>query len=204
LQKAAQALVERHASLRAGFEHAQLSQPVQIIAAGVRPRWCRLDLSLLDEERRAQRLGEVLAQDRCERFDLASPPLLRFTLIRLGREQHRLVLTSPHILLGGWSAPVPGQGLLTVFAHKGHTAAVPRVTLYRDYLAWVAAQDRAAAISAWVEALSDLPEGSLLAPRGQAGAPHVPQQIILALGEPLTAALNEQARRHGVTVNTLI
>ncbi|HYP63562.1 MAG TPA: condensation domain-containing protein, partial [Acidocella sp.] len=204
LQKAAQAVVERHASLRAGFEHAQLSQPVQIIAAGVRPRWCLLDLSVLDEMRRAQRLGEILGQDRCERFDLASAPLLRFTLIRLGREEHRLVLTSHHILLDGWSAPVLVQELLTVYAHQGNAAVLPRVPRYRDYLAWVAAQDRAAAISAWVEALGDLPEGSLLAPRAQAGAPHVPQQIILTLDEPLTTTLNEQVRRHGVTLSTLI
>ena len=44
------------------------------------------------------------------------------------------------------------------------TAACPRVTPYRDYLAWIAAQDRAAAIAAWREALAGLEEATRLAP----------------------------------------
>ena len=204
LEKAGQALIERHASLRAGFEHAHLLRPVQIIAVGVRPPWRSLDLSLLDDTEREQRLADILVQDRSERFDLASPPLLRFTLIRLCGEDHRLVLTSHHILLDGWSSPILVQELLTLYAHKGNAAALPRVTSYRDYLAWVAAQDRAAAISAWREALAGLQEGTLVAPYKEAGAPRVPQQIVWTLSGPLTTALNEQARRHGLTPNTLI
>ena len=47
--------------------------------------------------------------------------------------------------MDGWSTPVLVQELLTLYAHKGDAAALPRVTPYRDYLRWLAAQDRAAA-----------------------------------------------------------
>ena len=56
--------------------------------------------------------------------------------------------------------------------------ALPRVTPYRDYLAWLAAQDRAAAIAAWREALAGLEEGTRVAPHdprtsaGRARADH--------------------------------
>ena len=49
LQAAARALVQRHASLRAGFRHENLSRPVQIILPRVTVPWRRIDLSLLDD-----------------------------------------------------------------------------------------------------------------------------------------------------------
>ena len=51
----------------------------------VQPPWHSIDLSSLDEPAREQRLAQILAEDRAQRFDLASPPLLRCTLIRLAR-----------------------------------------------------------------------------------------------------------------------
>ncbi|HEV3151778.1 MAG TPA: amino acid adenylation domain-containing protein, partial [Acidobacteriaceae bacterium] len=204
LETAVQALLERHASLRAGFEHANLIRPVQIIAAGVRPPWRSLDLSLLDAAECEERLADILVQDRAARFDLASPPLLRFTLIRLCGEEHRLVLTLHHILMDGWSAPIMVQELLTLYTHRGNAAVLPRVTPYRDYLAWIAAQDPAAAISGWREALAGLQEATRVARHEGASAPLAPQQIKLVLSEPLTAALGAQGRRAGVTLNTVM
>ena len=83
---------------------------------------------------------------------------MRFTLIRLGADRHRLLLTSHHILMDGWSMPVLVRELLTLYAQRGDATALPRVTPYRDYLAWIAAQDRAAAVAAWRAALAGLEE----------------------------------------------
>ena len=146
-----------------------------------------------------------LAEDRGERFDLRSPPLLRFALIRLSAEEHRLVLTNHHILLDGWSMPVLVRELLTLYAQHGDAAGVlPRVTPYRNYLAWLATQDRDAAITAWREALAGLEEGTHLAPRDPARVPIAPEHIVLSLSGSLTAALTQQARRQGLTLNTFI
>ena len=126
LQAAVQALIDRHASLRAGFQHESLSRPVQIIVPHLAAPWHRIDLSLLDAAEREQRLAGILAQDRAERFDLASPPLIRFTLIRLSADEHRLVLTNHHILMDGWSTPVLVQELLDALCAQGgchHPAA---------------------------------------------------------------------------------
>src|SRR5262249_38681069 len=70
LEAAVEALLLRHASLRACFWHAGLSRAVQVIVPTVRVCWRRIDLSLLDEASRAQRLASELGQDRVERFDL--------------------------------------------------------------------------------------------------------------------------------------
>ena len=118
----------------------------------------------MDEATRQERLADVLAQDRAERFDVGSTPLMRFALIRLTAEQHRVVLTHHHLLMDGWSLPVLVGELLRLYAHKGDCAVLPRVTPYRDYLAWIAAQDRAGAISAWQEALAGVEEPTRVAP----------------------------------------
>ena len=204
MQAAVQALIDRHASLRAGFQHESLSRPVQIIVPHLAAPCHRIDLSLLDAAEREQRLAGILAQDRAERFDLASPPLIRFTLIRLSADEHRLVLTNHHILMDGWSTPVLVQELLTLYAHKGDATTLPRATPYRDYLAWLAGQDRAAATAAWQDALAGLEEGTHVSPPDRKRVPVAPEQITLSLSESLTAALTRQARTHGLTLNTFM
>ncbi|HXN80684.1 MAG TPA: condensation domain-containing protein, partial [Steroidobacteraceae bacterium] len=204
LEAAAQALVQRHASLRAGFQHENLSRPVQIVVSSVSPPWRSIDLSLLDEGGREERLAGILAQDRAEHFDMASPPLLRFTLIRLAADRHRLVHTNHHILMDGWSLPILMRELLTLYAHKGDAHGLPRVTPYGNYLTWLARQDRAAAIAAWREALAGLEEPTRLAPSDPGRVPVVPEQIELVVSQTLTAALTQQARSQGLTLNTYI
>src|SRR5262249_32923422 len=92
LEAAVEALLLRHATRLACFWPAGLRRAVQVIVPTVRVCWRRIDLSLLDEASRAQRLASELGQDRVERFDLSCAPLMRFTLIRLAAQRHRLVL----------------------------------------------------------------------------------------------------------------
>jgi non-ribosomal peptide synthase protein (TIGR01720 family) len=204
LEAAVAALVARHSSLRAAFAHENLSRPVQIIVPPMMVPLRHLDLSLLDEAQRAERLGGILAQDRSARFDLGCPGLIRFTLVRLSAAEHRLVLTNHHILLDGWSMPVLVQELLTLYGHKGDGGVLARATPYRDYLAWIARQDRTAALAAWRDALAGLEEPTLMAPHARTRAPVAPQRMVLALSERLTAALSEAARRQGVTLNSML
>ena len=205
LHAAADALVQRHASLRAAFQHENLNQPVQIIVPAVRVPWRSIDLSMLDEASRAiSACTQILAEDCAERFDLAAPPLLRFTLIRLGAEWHRLLFTNHHIVMDGWSMPILVQELLTLYGQRGDGGSLPRVTPYRDYLAWLARQDRAAAVAAWSTALAGLEEATLLAPHAARQAPALPEQILLTVDASLTAALMQQARARSLTVNTYI
>src|SRR5262249_53207520 len=153
---------------------------------------------------RADRLACLLAQDRAERFDLGCAPLMRFMLIRLAADQHRLLLPPPHPFMGGWWRPLLGRGLFIPYAPKGGGAVFSPVTPYRDYLAWIAAQDRAAAVSAWRAALAGLDQATRVAPPDRARKPVAPERITVALSETQTTALRRQARKHGLTLNTFM
>src|SRR5215831_17823106 len=100
--------------------------------------------------------------------------------------------------------PVLVQELLTLYARRGDATALPRVTPHRDYLAWLAAQDRAAAAAAWREVLAGLDAPTLVAPQAPGREQLSSQQIDFALGEQLTSALTQQARSRGLTLNSYI
>jgi non-ribosomal peptide synthetase component F len=94
--------------------------------------------------------------------------------------------------------------LLMLYAHHGHAGTLPPVTPYRNYLLWLAAQDRAAAMTAWREALAGLEEPTRVAPHDPERRLVVPEQITIALSERLTVALSQQARARGLTLNTFM
>jgi amino acid adenylation domain-containing protein/non-ribosomal peptide synthase protein (TIGR01720 family) len=204
LKTAARLLLRRHANLRAYFRHEGLTQPVQIIARQVALPWESIDLSFLDAAEREHRLADWLAQDRERRFDLTSPPLLRWALIRMGEEQYRLVLTNHHLLLDGWSTPVLIQELVTLYQQQGNEAGMRVVRPYRDYLAWLAAQNREAAREAWKAELEGLEEATRMAPPGAKLGLGASEGMGIELSEELTRELERLARAQGLTLNTLL
>ncbi|EFE66254.1 amino acid adenylation domain-containing protein [Streptomyces viridosporus] len=198
------ALVARHTSLRAGFRHEGLERPVQVIRSRVRPPYREVDLGGLPEEERPAALERVLADDRARRFDLNRPPLVRFTLVRLGEREHRLVVSNHHILLDGWSTPLLVGELFTLYRQHGDPSGMPHVTPYRDYLAWVAKQDRAQSEQAWRDVLGDVCEPTLLAPGDPSRRPVRPRHHTLDLSEEFTSALAARTRGSALTLNTVL
>ncbi len=63
------------------------------------------------------------------------------------------MITNHHILLDGWSKQLLVREFSALYAGE-HPTALPTVPQYRDYLAWLARQDRTAAEQAWQDALS--------------------------------------------------
>ncbi|MFJ2900733.1 amino acid adenylation domain-containing protein, partial [Streptomyces sp. NPDC087218] len=204
MRRAAGALLSRHAGLRAGFVHEGLDAPVQVITAEARLPWSEQDLADLAPEARDAAVTRILDEDRARRFDPAAPPLLRFTAIRLDDDHHRLVLTYDHLLLDGWSTAVLVRELFALYASGSDTAALPRVTPFRDHLEWLSRQDRAAAEAAWREALAGLDEPTLLASSHDTADDAAPEQIRTELTAELTEAVSARARALGITLNTVV
>ncbi|MDI6099253.1 amino acid adenylation domain-containing protein [Actinoplanes sp. NEAU-A12] len=197
LRTAADDLLNRHANLRTTFRQLLNGEPVQVVVDGVRVSWSEHDVTGDPAAPEA-----ILAADRATGFDLTAAPLLRFTLLRTGADTWTLVLTNHHILLDGWSVPTLMRELFTLYATDG--AELPRVTPYRDYLAWLGDQDQAAATASWHAALAGLSEPTLLLGAAPDGAAPRPQRLVVDLSTELTTALTAAARAGGVTVNTVL
>ena len=204
LRAAAGTLLRRHANLRAGFRQRKEGSPVQVVHREVRLPWEDADLSALPDAEREGKARELADAERARPFDMAKPPLLRFLLIKLADGLHRMVFTNHHILLDGWSTPVLQTELFALYLAQGDDAGMPRVTPYKNYLAWLAAQDRPAAEDAWRRSLDGVHEPTLVAPGAPEPVADTPGRVRTRLTEDLTAALSARARAQGVTLNTVL
>ncbi|MGO1081355.1 condensation domain-containing protein, partial [Inquilinus sp. CA228] len=197
--RAWEAAVEAHAILRTGFLW-QGDKPLQLVRRRVPSPVERLDWRGKPDLDGA--LTELAASDRARGFDLATPPLLRVLLVRVAEERHRLILTSHHLLLDGWST---SRLIGEVLTRYHGTAPAVSAGRYRDYIAWLAGRDQAADRSFWRERLSGVEEPTLLAsalPAPEAQPGH--DSARLRLDGTATEALKAFARREHVTLNTVL
>ncbi|RBM10740.1 non-ribosomal peptide synthetase [Streptomyces sp. PT12] len=204
MRAAGRALLDRHRNLGAAFVHTGLPQPVQILRPGVEAPLDEVDLSGLPDEQRESEAERIVAGERARPYDPVRPPLLRLLLIRLGGGRCRLVLSTHHILLDGWSLPIVLQEL---FAHYGAIVTgtphgLPAGTPFREYLGWLSRVDERAAESAWRTALAGVRATRLGDP--EPGEPMQSRHLRFGLGEEVTRPLVDTARRHGVTVATVL
>ncbi|MFB6892597.1 amino acid adenylation domain-containing protein [Kitasatospora sp. NPDC056327] len=202
LGAAADALLRRHANLRAGFWHENMPRPVQFVPAALALPVPEADLRGADDVPAALEALERAAL--AERFELHRPPLLRLVLARTGGTAYRLVVTVHHILVDGWSMPLLVRDLLALYDANGADAALPAVRPYRDHLAWLAAQDADAARTAWRAALAGADGPTLLTGDAPGRAPVRPAAHRVELDTGRTAALTAAARRLGTTPGTLL
>ncbi|MFF0724261.1 amino acid adenylation domain-containing protein [Streptomyces sp. NPDC004134] len=199
-----EALLERHAALRASFRRRKSGEAVQVIARDVALPWEVADVSDRPEAEALAEAGRLAARARAERFDPAVAPLLRLLLVRLGAERHRLVVTSHHVLMDGWSMPVLLGELSAVYAAGGDTRGLPPVTSYREYLAWLRRQDKDAARAAWRAELAGADEPTLVAPADPGRLPVAPESLIAEIPQELYVGLVALARARGLTLNTVV
>ena len=196
-------LLTRHPQLRAYFAWLGLAEPVQVIG-DLPMAFETVDLTGHHESERAERLDRLTAQERERSFDLDHPPLIRFLLVRVGADRHRLVITYHQLLLDGWSLPVIIRELLTAYAGT----AMPPAPDYRTYLDWLSRQDRAAAAAAWRAAYDGVDGATLvadaIAEAARLGHEDLPRRLDVTLPPDLTDALRAAGRGRDLTLASLV
>jgi amino acid adenylation domain-containing protein len=128
LERAAQALVDRHAILRTTYT-VRDGQPLQL----VHPQWpvriARHDLGTDDVE-----LDEWLRRESNRPFDLQTGSVLRLTLLRRAPDEHVLVLAVHHIAVDFWSIDIILDELRLLYAAEhGCEPPPPCPQRYVDY-----------------------------------------------------------------------
>jgi len=202
-------VVARHSILRTGFFWESLERPRQVAYRQAELEIVRETWPADGEDRRQDRLERYLTADRERGFDLTRPPLMRLALFELGAESHHLVWTLHHLLVDGWSQ---GQLLRELFAAyaafaSGGEPRLEKARSFREYIGWLQRQDLGAAEAFWRRSLAGFTAPSFLA-AGNAGndggRTRSPRRRELRLSTEETAALGEMARRHRLTLSTLV
>jgi acyl carrier protein len=137
LERTLQRIVERHEILRTTYRLEDM--PVQEIQPELQIPIPRHDLAHLPASERDRVVGNLLTLEISRPFDLAVGPLLRGKLIRVGAEEHLLVLTCHQIVTDGWSLGLIARELAEIYTcfAGGQAAPLPALRVqYADYAVW--------------------------------------------------------------------
>jgi amino acid adenylation domain-containing protein len=156
-------ITRRHEALRTVFveeggEARQVVQPHAALSLAVE------DLSGLSLGEREAGLRARVAAEAARPFDLSLGPLLRSSLLRLGEEEHVLLLTMHHIVSDGWSAGVLVREMGELYGAYARGEESPLAELpiqYADYARWqrewLAGDVLEAQLAYWREQLAGAP-----------------------------------------------
>jgi amino acid adenylation domain-containing protein/non-ribosomal peptide synthase protein (TIGR01720 family) len=131
-------IVRRHEALRTTFPAAD-GQPVQVISSVAGWTTREADLGHLPESLRHTEAAACLRRESRRGFDLASGPLVRLLLLRLGEEDHIALLTLHHIVCDAWSLGVLVRELTVLYGDlvAGGPLPLAEPTLhYADFACW--------------------------------------------------------------------
>ncbi len=215
-------LVRRHEVLRMRYADV-LGEPVQL-PSGVLPEWPVIDLSRLPEDERERELSQLTEADLRTPFELAGGPLIRASVLRLGENDHALLVNLHHSVGDGWSLGLFFDQLEQLYdAHLAGRPAPPAPVglRYLDYVGaqrrWLASPAADRALEFWRAELADPPVAPSATPVAPSATPaartggtapaehpdaeHERGRIVSARLEPAaTEALRALGRDHGATL----
>ncbi|MGW4401272.1 non-ribosomal peptide synthase/polyketide synthase [Amycolatopsis nivea] len=209
LAEAWQRVVDRTPILRSSTVWDGVDEPVQRVHREVWVPIGQHDWRGLAPEEQQAELAKLLEADLAAGMDLTTPPLMRLEIARVADDEVQLLWTSHHVLLDGWStAQVFGEVCEQYTAIvEGTPAKLTPRRPFRDYLAWLAGQDRAAAEEHWRDVLDGFAAPTPLpydrrpteAHRAESGA-----TVLVELSAAESAALRDMAKTAALTVNSVV
>ncbi|WP_406143266.1 amino acid adenylation domain-containing protein [Streptomyces sp. NBC_01012] len=156
LAAAATRLLTLYPNLAARFVALADGRVVSVLESGVEAPFITLDRPGITEAE----IRDHAERDRRAGFDLATGPLMRYTLIRAGSGRNVLVQTVHHIIADGWSVPPMLRALLREYHAPGSRYPLGG---FPDYVRRLAELDDDESDRVWREQLAGLPGPSLVA-----------------------------------------
>jgi amino acid adenylation domain-containing protein len=138
LERAVDAIQERHEVLRSVFAVVD-GNPVQVVRKPRSSSLSVLDLGSVEQRLRVAEVRRIAEEEAQRLFDLAVGPLLRMTLLRVGEQEHVLLVTVHHAVFDGWSVDIFERELAEFYEayHAGRQSSLPALPIqYADFAAW--------------------------------------------------------------------
>jgi amino acid adenylation domain-containing protein/non-ribosomal peptide synthase protein (TIGR01720 family) len=208
LARAWQQVVDHHEILRSRFAWGVRDQIVRVVEKKTQIHLQSKDWRALPQQTREQNLQEYLRDDLARGFDLKQPPLMRLVLIRVEAKKYWLVWDFHHLLLDGWSLPVVLRDVFASYTAlcKGEAPSLDRPSVYKEYARWLRRQDLRKAEEFWRERLKGFHAPTKLGVEKPIEAMRdlEPGSEDLFLSEEASRGLDQLARTHQLTLNTLV
>jgi amino acid adenylation domain-containing protein len=204
LERSLNEIIRRHDALRTTFSVVE-GKLLQIISSSLNLSLPVVDLSNREQEDKARRFA---GEEARRPFDLARGPLLRATLLRLGEEDHVLLLNMHHIVSDSWSMGVLYRELSVLYETflNARPSPLPDLPIQYGDLAvwqreWLQREVLEKQLSYWKNQLenfstlqlpTDRPRPALQSFRGERQS--------IELSEELAQGLKALSRSEGVTL----
>jgi len=208
MEKVIGEVVARHEVYRTTFPSVN-GRPKQVIHPPAPVSLPVIDLRQLPQSEREAEAHRIVLDEGGRVFDLARGPLWRLVLLRLGEEEHILMLTEHHLVHDGWTEGALVRDFLELYVARsaGNPAALPELPIqYADFAhwqrQWLRGKTLEDLLSYWKEHLrgadpllqlpTDRPRPAVQTFRGALSE--------FTFSPDLTKALNDLSRREGVTL----
>ncbi|MEU6328269.1 amino acid adenylation domain-containing protein [Streptomyces sp. NPDC047049] len=205
LRRGLAATLDRHPGLRLELVAVDGAMPGQRVAEACVPRLHTVDLSgEADPEAAFQELLRTEAETPLDTFEA---PLLRWTLVRLAKERHRLIHVEHHLIHDGHSFAILLRDVFSVY--RGHVLGepveLPPAPSYADHVRASTRDEKSGerrdGLEFWAGELRemsyDMPLPGLTRPGSRRR--HHGGQLRQSIGADLAEALRAHARERGLT-----
>jgi amino acid adenylation domain-containing protein/non-ribosomal peptide synthase protein (TIGR01720 family) len=206
-----QQVISRHPVLRTLFVWQGLTEPLQVVCKQVEIPWRVEDWCSLSAQNRQQNLDALRQREEREGFDLQVAPLLRLSLVHLDEQTFYFHLALHHLLMDGWSLPRLTSEVMAYYLsyRRKQDLRLASVRPYRDYIAWLQRQNTEQAEQFWRRYLLGFTTPTKLAIDHQPYTSRGQFDRVVAieqrhLPEKTTTALQRLAKRHHLTLNTIV
>ncbi|MEU9885449.1 amino acid adenylation domain-containing protein [Sphaerisporangium sp. NPDC051011] len=209
LAQAWQRVADRTPVLRTAVLWEDLPAPVQVVYSTVSVPVTHHDYRAMPEDDRRTELEELWDTWTRGRLPLDRAPLLRLSIVRLSDAAVRLLWSTHHMMVDGWSfAEVLSDVLAEYAAMTGGPASPPEARRpYRDYVAWLDGQDQDDALRYWSAVMNGFTAPTRLPfdrPPVRAHDTRSSREIRVNLSPERSRMLYQAARDARITMNTLI
>ncbi|MHC5857706.1 amino acid adenylation domain-containing protein [Nostoc sp.] len=215
LQQSFNEILRRHETLRTNFQTTE-GEPVAIISSVTPLLLSVVDISELSSNQQQAQVRQLANFEAQQAFDLNNDLLLRVKLLRLGEQEHIVLLTMHHIASDAWSIGVLVRELATLYQafcteqpslrHATLTQLAELPIQYADFAAWqrqwLQAEVLQSQISYWKKQLEGAPR--LLELPTDHPRPAVQTfrgaSYSFELSQELSQALNKLSQQQGCTL----
>jgi amino acid adenylation domain-containing protein len=199
-------IVRRHEVLRSVIRVAD-GQQVQVAEPPYALKLSVVDLPAMSDTDREPEIRRRIQQAAEAPFDFSAGKIFRAALLRLGNDEHILILTTHHIVCDAWSMGILAHELWPLYEAFAMNKPSPLKALpiqYADFAVWqrewLQGDVLEPQLSYWKKQLDELPVLALPTDRPRpARQSFNGARVPITLPESLTVAINDLGQREGVT-----
>ena len=209
-RRAWERVVAHHQALRTAFFEEDLDEPMQVVFRELQLPFDYFDWRGLLPHEVSDRLESLCCEDRHAAFNLARAPLMRVKLCQTGETDYEFIWTFHHLVIDGWSLPLILKEMLAQYDAlcKGQTLPLQPVKSFRGYVTWLKQQSLEQAEAYWRDVLQGFnlptPLGLESTERSRSPEENTYACEVLQLPDSLSDSVQTFAKRHGLTVTTLL